>query len=328
MLATSLPEQSSLEQLVQVTKAAGDNLRAGILQVLNAESFGVLELGRIFDMAQPAMSHHLRILAEAGLVTKRKEGTSVFYQRVSPAGQPLIGALFSEIDACSIPKPIARRVIAVYKAREKHTLTYFANHTRALSNQRELICSPEIYTPTVIEAALHKFDTPRPLALEVGPGGGDLLAALSARFKQVLAIDNSREMLAEAATKATELTNVELREQDLSAMDNQRRFDLVLATMVLHHQPSPGQFFSKVGSLLKDDGLFVIADLCPHAHDWVKDRCGDLWLGFTTEQLSDWAKLAGLNLTDHQFLAQRNGFTVQVITFKPLNQEPTSQQLR
>jgi len=85
--------------------------------------------------------------------------------------------------------------------------------------------------------------------------------------------------------------------------------------MSLHHLSSPRRFFERSAQLLSRDGLLVIAELCRHEHDWVKQTCGDLWMGFDTEQLNAWGQQAGLTLVDQQFLAQRNGFRVQVLTF-------------
>ncbi|MCC1498397.1 metalloregulator ArsR/SmtB family transcription factor, partial [Alcanivorax sp. 1008] len=79
--ALSIPPAPSLEPLEQLLWAAGDSLRLSVLQVLGQSSFGVLELCEICDMRQPAMSHHLKVLAEAGLVERRREGNAIWYSR-------------------------------------------------------------------------------------------------------------------------------------------------------------------------------------------------------------------------------------------------------
>jgi cyclopropane fatty-acyl-phospholipid synthase-like methyltransferase len=85
--------------------------------------------------------------------------------------------------------------------------------------------------------------------------------------------------------------------------------------MVVHHLPSPPNFFSQAAALLAPGGLLVVAELCDHDQDWVKDLCGDVWLGFNPVALTQWAAQAGLTQTQQQFLAQRNGFRVQVSAF-------------
>ena len=59
------------EALSALCKAAGDPLRLAVLRVLSQDSFGVLELSQIFEFRQSGMSHHLKILLQAGLVTTR-----------------------------------------------------------------------------------------------------------------------------------------------------------------------------------------------------------------------------------------------------------------
>src|SRR5690554_7024994 len=68
-----------LEQLSQMNKAAGDSLRLGILQLLGQGAFGVLELSQIFEVKQSGMSHHLKVLAQAGLEATQGEVKSIFY---------------------------------------------------------------------------------------------------------------------------------------------------------------------------------------------------------------------------------------------------------
>jgi SAM-dependent methyltransferase len=332
MLRAMQPAQIQTEgihDLVKVTKAAGDVLRASILQALNNESFGVLELCKIFDIAQPAMSHHLRILADAGLVSKRKEGTSVFYQRANATPNAFLAALFDAIDESASSAVIQKRIERIYKTRQQYTTEYFRTHADALANQQERICLPVVYTQPVLEIANGLPKKKRVHALEVGPGNGELLYELAQIFNQATGVDNTPEMLENTSSRVQGVSNVTLYQQDFMHLSiphpefNKepnaipKRFDLIVSAMVLHHQPSPRQFIEKVQHFLQPDGTFVIAELCPHTHNWAKEHCGDLWLGFAQEQLAEWAKSSGLTLTSHQNFAQRNGFTIQILAFKP-----------
>ena len=69
------------QSLPNLLKAAGDGFRLEILRVLAQDSFGVLELCRIFEAKQSGMSHHLKVLTSAGLLSTRREGNSIFYRR-------------------------------------------------------------------------------------------------------------------------------------------------------------------------------------------------------------------------------------------------------
>src|SRR5436190_2376617 len=89
-LVTSMPDQTQpdfhLAALTNLCKASADTLRLLVLRVLRSDSFGVSELCSIFDIRQPALSHHLKVLANAGLIAARREANTIFYRR-SELGQ-------------------------------------------------------------------------------------------------------------------------------------------------------------------------------------------------------------------------------------------------
>ena len=312
---------------VQVTKAVGDQLRANILKALAQDSFGVLELCGIFSMAQPAMSHHLKILHEAGLVTKRREGTSNFYQRSMAANAPLLQAIFGALDAEQINRDISDGISRILEVRVQQSRHFFANQADALAQQTTLVCAPEVYTDAVLELALSQPDALRDAALEIGPGGGKLLKALAPFFKQVTGIDNAAEMLAKTQPAVVGLDNVTLLERDFVDVSENSTFDLVVAAMVIHHMAAPLQFFQQAAKVLKSNGILVTAELCEHEQAWVKELCGDVRMGFAAEELSQWANQVGFVRTHHQFLAQRNGFRVQVSAFALTPQTSTGTNL-
>ena len=75
------------DQLAALCKAGGDPLRLNVLRALANDSFGVLELAQIFAIGQSGMSHHLKVLAQAGLLATRREGNAIFYRRGLPGGR-------------------------------------------------------------------------------------------------------------------------------------------------------------------------------------------------------------------------------------------------
>jgi DNA-binding transcriptional ArsR family regulator len=64
---------------VAFCKALADETRQAILQLLVEEEQCVGDLVARFDMSQPTISHHLNILKNLGLVSRRKEGKHVYY---------------------------------------------------------------------------------------------------------------------------------------------------------------------------------------------------------------------------------------------------------
>jgi ArsR family transcriptional regulator len=83
--------------LAQVFKALGDPVRLRLLSLIGAHRGGevcVCDLTTAFDLSQPTISHHLRVLREAGIITSERRGTWVYY-RLVPAALERMAALLS-----------------------------------------------------------------------------------------------------------------------------------------------------------------------------------------------------------------------------------------
>ena len=91
--------------------------------------------------------------------------------------------------------------------------------------------------------------------------------------------------------------------------------DCAVINMVLHHTPTPGEVLKDVAACLAPEGVLLVTDLCNHDQGWARENCGDLWLGFDPQDLAQWAQEAGLDEQASVYLAQRNGFKVQVRLF-------------
>jgi len=322
-------------ELLAMLRACADPVRLGILRLLAEDAFGVQELCRMLELGQPNLSHHLKLLHEAGLVHAHRDGTHTFYRRALVAAdrpeaavqQSLLAALDSE----DLPARLERRRGEVFEARAERSRAFFARHADAFDRNRDLIAAPEHYLPVLANLLPERADR----ALEIGPGPGEFLSELATRFSEVVALDTSPGMLERARQHCEQagLGNVRLlggELPDVSCRKSQQRghvlqascethmasrFDSVVCAMVLHHAPDPAALLARCRSWLRPGGSLLIAELCPHTQDWVAAACGDVWRGFDPEQLSRWAQAAGLVDDARQFLAQRNGFRIQLRRF-------------
>jgi len=77
-------------------EALGDATRMAIFQKLAGGPMAVHELARTLPVSRPAVSQHLRVLKDAGLVTDSKAGTRRFYQ-LDPQGVALLRAHFDQV---------------------------------------------------------------------------------------------------------------------------------------------------------------------------------------------------------------------------------------
>lgn len=312
---------AELTDLTALCKALGDPLRAQILRVLAGDAYSVAELCHVFGVRQPALSHHLKLLVGTGLVTPRREGTFVFYRRAPRFDDSLDGVrtlLCRNLDGYPLEPAIGQRLAEVERDRAERSLAFFHRHAAEFREHQDLIAAYPQYGDTVVEL-LDAVRRPQDrIALEVGPGEGELLAALAPRFARVVALDNSEAMLARARdfADANQLANLDFVLGDTATgIARGLRAPLVTLNMVLHHNASPARMLGDLAALLEPGGSLLVTELCAHHQDWARTACGDLWLGFEPEQLDEWAAAAGLAAGDGQFLALRNGFRVQIRQF-------------
>lgn len=318
--STDLP----IADLAAFYKACSDELRLQILRVLHQDAYGVLELSEILGVKQSGMSHHLKVLADAGMVRRRREGNSIFYSRAPlaehPALQPLQQGVFETSGQLTLAHQIQVRMNGVQAQRAEHSNLFFQQNASVFRQQQEQITEFHVYADAVLEQLDALSASERQSVLEVGPGSGQLLPALQQRFGKVSALDNSEQMLNHARETALQqgCTQIRFIAGDTAvALARGERFHAVVMNMVLHHVSSPADMLRDISQLLDDRGHLFIAELCDHDQDWVRNACGDFWLGINPNALSDWA--AQHHLLEHgsgQYLSLRNGFRLQIRHFQ------------
>lgn len=305
-----------LEALASLNKAAGDRLRLLILRTLSSNSFGVLELAHIFDMGQSAISHHLKVLAQAGLVSTRREGNAIFYRRSLATESAVQLALFAELDQVQLEPQLRQRIDKIYADRASASQEFFQRMASSFSQQQELIAGLHQYSDS-LTSLLDSLEFPTDaLAVEIGPGDGSFLPQLAQRFAQVIALDNSPAMLEQAHQLCAQqqLANVELQLADAFA-GNLPAADCLVLNMVLHHLPDPASAIEHLAQALKPGGSLLISELCAHDQHWAREACGDLWLGFEQQELAQWAQQAGLVCGESIYSGLKNGFQIQLRHF-------------
>ena len=315
--------------LARLCKALADPLRLDILRLLRTESFGVLELSRIVGVRQSALSHHLKVLATAGLVSTRREGTSIFYRRAlllpDDPWRDFKRQAFLSIDALPLADGLREGIAAIQQERSQQSLAFFSRHADQFRENQALIAEYDQYEATLHDL-LDGLQLPRTShVIEVGPGEGALLGQLAERFDHVTALDNSREMLERARNTIQGRRQEHVRfihGDTTTGVDRELLGDLIVSNMVLHHIPSPAAALRDCARMLKPGGQLLLIDLSRHDQDWAREACGDLWLGFDDHDLEDWTARAGLASGQRLYLGQRNGFQVLIRTFLRPDIEP------
>ncbi len=96
LLQSPLEDGESVE-LARVFKALGDPVRLRLLSMIatsRGDEVCVCDLTPAFDLSQPTISHHLRLLREAGLISSERRGTWVYY-RLIPATTDRLASVLS-----------------------------------------------------------------------------------------------------------------------------------------------------------------------------------------------------------------------------------------
>ncbi|MFD4557282.1 ArsR/SmtB family transcription factor [Streptomyces sp. NPDC058469] len=84
-LLTEPMDQDQAMDLARVFKALGDPVRLRLLSMIASRAGGeicVCDLTPAFDLSQPTISHHLKLLKQAGLIGSERRGTWVYYRLV------------------------------------------------------------------------------------------------------------------------------------------------------------------------------------------------------------------------------------------------------
>src|SRR3990167_7743339 len=143
-----------VDELSALCKAGGDPLRLNVLRALANDSFGVLELAQIFATGQSGMSHHLKVLAQAGLVATRREGNAIFYRRALAQGERLGGTLHAapldEVDALVLPSAVQARIAEVHSQRAAASQDFFARTAASFQAQQDLIAGLPQYRDSLL----------------------------------------------------------------------------------------------------------------------------------------------------------------------------------
>lgn len=319
-----------INRFSQTLKACADPLRVQILKALKNDTFGVLELTQIFETKQSGMSHHLKVLSQSGLVEAQREGNAIFYRRPlnldDTHDEEAIIQILSLIDRFELSGDILNKISEIQNQRADQSQVFFARNADRFQAQQELIAEHSQYAEASFELLCQSFEYAATLkrnVMEIGPGEGLFLPLLSRKFSSVIALDNSEGMLKKAKKEASknQLSNIEFFLGDTQfyrqAIDNNEavKVDAVVMNMVLHHVPTPSKVFNDIASFLNINGVLIVCELSHHHQEWTKDNCGDIWLGFETEELSKWASSAGFKSDKTAFIGLRNGFQIQLRKF-------------
>jgi ArsR family transcriptional regulator len=282
---------------LDIFRALADGTRLRILALLRSMELSVGELAQVLGQSQPRVSRHVKILCDAGLAERRKEGSWVFValgkpERVEPVLAALDGWAKREADHWAVAD--SARLAAVRADRAASAALWFETN----AGQWDAIRSLHV-AESEVEAAMGAMLGEEPLGqlIDIGTGTGRMLELFAVRARTALGIDRSSEMLRLARAKLSErgLANAELRQADLYALPlADGAADAAILHHVLHFAQQPGAAIAEAARVLGQSGRLLIADFAPHDREELRSRDAHTRLGFSDEQIALWFAAAGL----------------------------------
>lgn len=281
---------------VHMFKALADPTRLRILRTLTSGPFHVNELVSILGAGQSTISRHLRLLAEAGLVTCRRTKTWAFYSLPTVASE-LSGRLLEALEDewRESPHPDRPAIDAAVGRRRDATAAFFRRRATEWDQIRDELLGPSDHVSRLV-SLLEGTGT----LVDLGTGTGVLLERLAPHVDRLIGIDASPEMLelARHRTSSSPLQNSDLRLGTLEHLPlSDGEADGMIANLVLHHVAQLEPVLREMRRGLTAGGRLVIVELTDAADEAFWQSLGAQWPGFRIDDLCSLVERSGFRIS-------------------------------
>jgi ubiquinone/menaquinone biosynthesis C-methylase UbiE/DNA-binding transcriptional ArsR family regulator len=287
----------SSESMLDVLRAVGEETRLRIVALLQHGELTVTDLTDILGQSQPRISRHLKLLAEAGVVDKHREGTWAFFDLVAdgPIAEVIVGVL-DRIDPHdpAIAADLDRLALARGR-RAAGAQEYFARIAPRWDSERSLHAADDEVEAEIVALV----GTEHRRLLDIGTGTGRMLQLLGRQAEIAIGLDSSHSMLAVARAnlERAELRHVDLRQGDVySPPFGRNEFDLVVIHQVLHFLDDPARALREAARVLSHGGRLLIVDFAPHGLEFLRVEHAHRRLGFRADIVAGWLDQSGLDV--------------------------------
>lgn len=271
----------------------GDPVRCRVVRLLEEHELTVSELCDVLQMPQSSVSRHLKLLADDGWLSSRRDGTSRLYSvpadALDPGAKRLWPILRDQLTTLPAAGHDARRLGDVLARRRERSQEFFATAAGQWDRVREDLFGAVFHLYALMPLLPHEA-----VVGDLGCGTGQMSAALAPWVGRVIAVDGSPDMLAAARERLAGVKNVSVKRGHLEALPvTDGELDLAMLSLVLHHVPDPGHALAEVARGVKPGGRVLVVDMLPHDRAEYRQGMGHVWLGFSTKHITKLLGAAG-----------------------------------
>jgi len=293
-----------MEQLLAGLRAVGERTRLRMLFLLTHGELTVKELSQLLNQSQPRVSRHVKLLAEAGIIERYREGAWVFLRLVEDGRTGALAQFVSRMvpEEDEVIRNDLQRLKKIREARAKRAVRYFDANADEWDKIRSLhVAEEEVETAMQQLIGGEQID----LLLDIGTGTGRVLEIFAPFAEHTIGLDASHEMLAIARGRMeqAELRHVQVRHGDLYQLPVQTgTVDLITIHQVLHFLDDPAAALLEAARALKPGGRLLVVDFAPHEQEFLREELEHRYLGIKNDQIERWSVAAGLDVLHHESL--------------------------
>ncbi|WP_420606558.1 ArsR/SmtB family transcription factor [Novosphingopyxis sp.] len=279
-----------------IMRALADDSRIRIMLLIVDTELAVGEIAQILEQSQPRASRHIRILCNAGLAERRREGSWTFLRPGNSAALPSIRKLMSDCKAhdSAVARDDRSRLTQVRAERARSAEAYFEAQADKWDEIRSFHVA-EAQVEAAMLAMIGTQDIGR--LLDIGTGTGRMIELFGPRARAVCGIDKSPDMLRLARAKLDGDLQAELLQGDFNALPlADASMDMIVCHQVLHYAQAPERVIAEAARVLAPEGCLMIVDFAPHELEELRGAHAHARLGFSDAAIARWFDAAGLKL--------------------------------
>jgi ArsR family transcriptional regulator len=287
-----------MEALLTGLRAAGEPTRLRLLALCAHGELSVSELTQILSQSQPRVSRHLKLMVEAGLLNRIREGSLVFYRIADTKESAHLARTLVDLlpqDDEELNRDLAR-LDMIRQKRAQLADNYFQENAAQWNKIRALhVPEADVENRLLEMVGSERIET----FLDIGTGTGRILELFASQIDRGIGLDLSSEMLAiaRAQLESKDYRHIHIRKGDMYNMplDNVS-VDVATLHLVLHYSLEPAAVLTDAARTLKPGGRLIVVDFAAHQEEHLRTDHRHQRLGFNDAEIKQAMEKAGLTL--------------------------------